>query len=395
MKDEIFIEIHYSNIKKYNQNISGDHFLTKREKNNSRIISVLSDGLGSGVKAKVLATLTSTMAANYIQNFKDIKKSAKTILQTLPVCNIRKISYATFTIVEIKNKDVRIIEYDNPDFILTLNDKIIDINKKNLTGILNNKRKYELKLSQFKAQYGNRIIFFSDGVSQAGMGTKKFPIGWGLESIKSFVSEIIKEQPEISAFNLSEKIIRMAQRLDQNKAKDDITCGVIFFRKPRKLLFISGPPIDKSKDREIAEHIKNFNGQIVICGGTTSKIVARELGKKIKFNLDLNNIDPEIPPTSSIDGIDLVTEGTITLGKTVEYLEKYSNFSNIKSNPVIKLINILLNNDKIYFLIGTKINEAHQDPNIPIELEIRRNIIKKMISLLEEKFLKETELKFI
>jgi len=136
-----------------------------------------------------------------------------------------------------------------------------------------------------------------------------------------------------------------------------------------------------------------FNGKKIICGGTTAKIVSRELDRKV--TVDLNDYDPEIPPCCIMEGIDLVTEGTITLSKILELLEKNVNPNSIKQNAAAKVLNQLLNSDIINFVVGTKINEAHQDPTIPFELGIRKNLINKLVKVLEEKYLKETKVQFV
>src|SRR6516162_9871948 len=119
MPDENFIEIDYSQRAKHGQLISGDVFLSEKVKEDGRIVSVLSDGLGSGVKASVLATMTATMALKFAATEMDIRRSAETIMDTLPICSVRKISYSTFTVVDMAGSgQTRIIEHGNPPFLL-------------------------------------------------------------------------------------------------------------------------------------------------------------------------------------------------------------------------------------------------------------------------------------
>lgn len=392
--EKCFVEVDYHQGFKYQQIVGGDVFLSHKIKEEDRTISVLSDGLGSGVKANVLATLTATMAVNFISNYKDVKKTAETIMRTLPVCKTRKISYSTFTIVDIEGLGkTRIIEYDNPPFIIIRDGRLLT---NEVIPLKLDYKKYKeniLNYTEFKPKLGDRIIFFSDGVSQSGIGTKKYPLGWGTDDVENYILSLVKNNPEISARELSQCIVNKAYANDSYKPKDDITCGVIYFRKPRKLLVLTGPPVSKEKDKELAEMINKFNGKRIICGGTTAKIVARELNKKIQ--IDLNDHDPEIPPGCRMDGIDLVTEGTITISKVLESLEQNSSYVKANRNAAAKLIDYILDSDVIQFVVGTKINEAHQDPNIPQELGIRRNLIKNIVKLLEEKYLKEIKLQFV
>ena len=158
-------------------------------------------------------------------------------------------------------------------------------------------------------------------------------------------------------------------------------------------MVLTGPPINRARDTKMAAMISDFPGTKIICGGTTANIVARELGGKIE--VDLTEFDPVIPPPSRMSGVDLVTEGTITLSKTAELLESGAEPEGLKGNAATRLLGHFLESDVIRFVVGTKINDAHQDPNLPAELDIRRNLIKRIVSLLETKHLKEASIQFI
>ncbi len=100
---ESFIEVDSCQRAKNGQLISGDVFLSENVKEEGRIVSVLSDGLGSGVKASVLATMTATMALKFAVSPMDIQASAEVIMDTLPICSVRQVSYSTFTVADISN----------------------------------------------------------------------------------------------------------------------------------------------------------------------------------------------------------------------------------------------------------------------------------------------------
>jgi Serine phosphatase RsbU, regulator of sigma subunit len=394
MSSNFFIEVDYQQIFKFKQIVGGDVFQQHKMKDEGRIITVLSDGLGSGIKANVLATLTTSMAVKFISGFKDIKKTAKVIMQTLPVCKERKISYSTFTIIDIESSGrTRIIEYDNPPFILIRDDRIVPVNSGIIKLPSGKTKENVLNYSDFEAALGDRIVFFTDGVSQSGIGTKKFPLGWGQFNIEDFVLKQVKNNPTISARELSKSIVLKAHFNDGYKSKDDITCGVIYLRRPRKLMVLTGPPTSPDKDKEFAEIFAGFAGKKIISGGTTANIVARELNRIV--SIDMNDCNNDVPPRSYMEGVELITEGTITIGKVLEVLEGNNPEAYVKENAVSELINYLLDSDIIHFVVGTKVNDAHQDPNFPFELGIRRNLIKNIVNLLEEKYLKHVELQYI
>jgi hypothetical protein len=387
-----FIEVDYCQSAKNGQIASGDIFLSRKFKEENRTISVLSDGLGSGVKANVLATLTATMALKYTSSFIDIKRTAEIIMDTLPICSVRKISYSTFTIVDMDTAgNTRIIEHENPPFLIIRDGKSIPIEKSSIH--LKKWQERQINFAQFQARLGDRIVFFSDGVSQAGMGEFRTPLGWGIKHVEEFAQQTVAGDMGISASALAKKITAKAQEIDCIGARDDITCGVMYFRNPRRLLVLTGPPFSRDKDPELARLVNTFDGRKVICGGTTANILGRLLNRDI--TMDLDGFDPEIPPTSRMKGVDLVTEGTITLGKVASVLEDGINPDALRPNAARQLATLLLNSDIVQFVVGTRINEAHQDPSIPAELDLRRNIIKRIAQQLEQKHFQETSIRYL
>jgi hypothetical protein len=250
-----------------------------------------------------------------------------------------------------------------------------------------------LQTCTFKPEKEDRIIFCSDGVSQSGMGSEQFPFGWERDNIASYAASLVSSEASISAGMLAGKIVTMAHKNDSYKAKDDISCATIYFREPRKLLICTGPPYEKEKDKLLSAKIEKFKGKVILCGGTTADIVARELNKTIVDELIFE--DPELPPESFLEGIDLVTEGILTLQKVNEILKKYNNSVRLGKGPADKIVRLLMESDEIHFIIGTRINIAHQDPNLPVELEIRRTVVKRIARLLEEKWLKKVSFEYI
>ena len=397
-RPETFIEVDHFQLRKHNQNAEGDVFLSQKNQNDGRVITALSDGLGSGVKAGVLASLTATMATKFISFNIPLKRAAEIIMNTLPVCSERGISYATFTLIDIDPaSQVKVVEYDNPPYILIREQTVVETHKESTAFERRDratapKRETTLLYSKFAAEPGDRLIFFSDGVSQAGMGTAANPFGWTTEKARDFALQAVQGNPRISARELARAVVREASARDGYKPQDDISCGVVYFRNPRDLLVITGPPVCAQSDKELARIFLAFNGKKIVSGGTTATIIARELGRTVKVNM--KSFDPKIPPDAEMEGADMVTEGIITLGAVTRILELHDPADAKEINPATRMVEHFLNSDRITFLVGTKINEAHQDPNMPVELEIRRNVIKKIAALLEEKFLKETRIQY-
>ena len=387
----MFIDIDCSQMKKYNQNAFGDYFVSKRYPDESRLVAVLSDGLGSGIKANILSCMTATMLSKFISNDQiPIRQAAEIIMNSLPVCKVRHISYSTFSAIDCYDDgNAKIVEEGNPDFVWIRDGEIINPPFETIQSQTFKNRK--LKIYKVKFELGDRVIFCSDGVTQSGLGGGKLKLGLRRDGLISLLKEKLAENPEISSSELSAYIVNQARNIETDrKPKDDISACVLYFRQPREALVFTGPPYHQQKDNEYAQMFWNFKGKKAISGGTTANLISRELNIPIKMDRTISI--GKLPAISYMDGIDLVTEGILTLTKTLEYLE---NSESDIDNAAGKLVKFLLDSDCINFMVGAKLNQAHYDPALPIEIEIRKNIIKKMADVLQDKYFKKVSVQYM
>ncbi|SFF73041.1 SpoIIE family protein phosphatase [Sunxiuqinia elliptica] len=376
------------------QIVCGDVFYTRRIKEEGRVILVLSDGIGHGVKANVLATLTASMALNYSSLHTKPDIAAHIFMRALPRSRDGKESYATFTIIEIEvDGMVRIVNYDNPPTLIFRNGDFfapreIEVNIRGAENVGK-----ILRIREFKPIKGDRIIFMTDGVVQSGLGGKRYPMGWGLDQVREFVQNQIARENEISATRLSKKILNQAAMNDLFELKDDTSCGIIHFRQPREFMLITGPPFYKIKDFEFVKRITEFPGKKIICGGTTAEIVARELDLEVQ--IQHRYYEAAIPPVADMEGFEMVTEGILTMGKVEEILESYTSDTRLGNSPPEEVVKLLMEHDIIHIIVGTRINWAHQDPDQSMDLEIRKVVVKRIVRLLEERFLKNVVVELV
>ncbi len=395
MNEDFFVEVDYQQKSYEGQRICGDIFLFSKVKEENRIVAVLSDGMGHGVKASILATLTATMAVNFTKEHKEPEKTAEIIMKTLPECSDRKMNYSTFTIIDIEQSNkVTILEYDNPDCIIIRDRKIFKpADNKTIKLDSDTNCSKIIRVCTFTPLKGDRILFCTDGITQSGLGTPRFPFGWGSDNVGRFAIDIVKQYPQISARNLAGKVLNMAYRNDGFQSKDDSTCGVIYFREPRELLICTGPPYNKEDDVTLAAEVRDFKGKKIVMGATTGDIISRELNLKIEDVFKFE--DPDLPPINEMEGIDLFTEGILTLNKVEKILKAYNPNTKLGRGPADEIVKLILESDSIDIIIGTRINIAHQDPHLPVELEIRRTVVNRIAQLLEEKLLKKVVVKYI
>ncbi len=373
----------------------GDVFMSDIFREDGRTILALSDGIGHGIRASVLASLTATMAMKYTRFHTKPEISSRIIMEALPKSNDGKGNYATFTIIELEiDGQVRIINYDNPPVLIIRNGKSFQPKEYELEVRGSENVGKVLRRREFIAHKEDRMVFLTDGVVQSGLGNKRYPMGWGMDNINEFVLNQVIRMPDISATKLARKIINQASMNDSFEVKDDTTCGVIYFRDPRKFMLITGPPFYKIKDYDFVDRIKSFNGKKIICGGTTAEIIARELDIEVEIQ-HIEKVKNMLPPVARMAGFEMVTEGILTLGKVEEILESYDSDTRLLDSPAEKVVKLLLQHDSIEIIVGTRINWAHQDPEQPLELELRKFVVKRIAKILTNKFFKHVEIEYL
>lgn len=370
-----FIDVAWDSLNKHNEELCGDK--VEIFKSELKTIIVLADGLGSGVKANILSTLTSKMMITMLQKGIELQEVIDTIASTLPVCSVRKIGYSTFSVIEIDQfLNCKVIEFDNPPIFILRDRKILDVVKKE---IISSGKK--IRISEFKLACGDEMVLCSDGVIHAGVG-QVLNHGWEWSHVANF----LERQNKKSAKSLTHSLIDACGLLYKGKPGDDTTAITVKVKSPEECYVLTGPPDDMKLDRKIVNEFIGQRGKKVVCGGTAGNIVSRELKEEIVTSL--NYEDPSIPPTAIIKGVDLVTEGVLTLKMTLDGLKAINSNCDIpdieRKNGVSQLLKMFVEESThIIFLVGHAINPAHQNPDFPVEFSIKTNIIKGIKEELE------------
>ncbi|HHT05148.1 MAG TPA: SpoIIE family protein phosphatase [Hydrogenispora sp.] len=372
----IYIDTEWASLSKYEEELSGDHVEVVRT--DDAVVAVLADGLGSGVKANILATLTAKIIATMVKNGATLEETIETVSHTLPVCQKRNLAYSTFTIIKITREGRGYVaEFDNPTLFFVRSGKLfhLDWEERTIEG-------RKIRESRFQVEPGDVLVTVSDGVVHAGIGGV-LNLGWQWEEVGKYIEKLVNLHPD--AETLSKWLITACSQLYTARPGDDTTALVLKVRTPRTLTVAVGPPKNKEDDAKIAQMIREEAGSKVICGGTTGSIIAREWGRDIE--VDLKNLDPEVPPYGRLRGVDLVTEGIITLSKTLEALkaEEGKNKRFEQKNAVALLSKMFMESDNIRFLVGKAINPAHQNPDLPLNLALKMQVVKEIAETLEQK----------
>ncbi|MEE1046610.1 MAG: SpoIIE family protein phosphatase [Clostridia bacterium] len=374
-------DIGYKSIYHYGEELCGDHVDIVEQNENSTVI-VLADGLGSGVKASILSTLTSKIISTMMAAGLPLEECVSTIAATLPVCSVRGVAYSTFTIMHIKdNETAEIIQYDNPHVILIRDNVSCDYPKTEMN--IDGKRIYK---STVKLCENDIFIAMSDGCPHAGIGTA-FNFGWKQEDIAAFMETI--SHCGYTAKTLSTILVDECNKLYGNRPGDDATACIVKIRKREPMNMLFGPPSNRSDCDRMMSLFFSKEGKHIICGGTTSSIAAKYLGKTLKPSLNFERSD--IPPIAEIDGVDLVTEGVITVNRVLEYAKDYLDKNesyeqwNFKRDGASLISRLLFEEaTDINFYVGRAINPAHQNPDLPINFSIKMNLVEELSACLRQ-----------
>lgn len=378
--NDLCADIGYKSINHYGEELCGDHVDVVERDENSTVI-VLADGLGSGVKASILSTLTSKIISTMMAEGMPIEECVATIAATLPVCTVRGVAYSTFTIIHLKdNAFAEIIQYDNPPVIVIRNDKNYDYPKTEMH--IDGKKIYK---SVIKLSENDLFVAMSDGCPHAGIGTA-YNFGWKREEIIDFIETIAP--CGYTAKNLSTILIDECNKLYGNQPGDDATACIVRIRKREPMNLLFGPPSNPDDCDRMMALFFSKEGKHIICGGTTSSIAAKYLRKPLKTGLQFTESD--VPPTAELEGADLVTEGVITVNKVLEYAKDYLGENvhyghwNFKQDGASKICRLLFEEaTDINFYVGRAINPAHQNPDLPINFSIKMNLVKELSQCLK------------
>lgn len=388
-KNEFYIDIAGKQQNCRREKVCGDTFIFKRMNNGTRSIIVLSDGMGHGVKANILSNITATIIANMDYDKLNVENMARMILKSLPICQVRKASYSTFSIVDINliTGIANIIEYDNPKRLTFRKGKRLQTIEEAFVVAASNTHQ-TIHSSRFRVREGDRIVIMSDGVAQSGMG-KKYRFGWTRDEVEQFAFNKINENLDISSAELASNIVWEAVCNDGGVTNDDVSCGVITIRKPKRLLLCTSVPTTEV-DKAYTDMIKHFDGVKIIAGFYLASLIAEQTGWKIKkHNVVINNNQF---PDWRMQNIDMVTESLVTLNQVHDILLKGTRFQP-NMGVAYDITQALLENDEINIVIG---KQRHKGWAYRIDdYDLRRSIMLNIISTLKDKYNKEVNVTYI
>lgn len=377
----VSIDVAWKSLNKHHEELCGDKVEILKTKDSD--IVILADGMGSGVKANILATLTSKILGTMFLKGASIESCVETIAKTLPVCKVREVAYATFSILQIFHSgDAYLVEFDNPDCVFVRDKNVVKYPYEER--IIEGKKIHEYR---FKVQLNDCFVIMSDGVIYAGVGDL-LNFGWTWDSMAEYTLKCTKET--LSASRLAAMLSQACNDLYGQKPGDDTTIAVTRVIKRQVVNIFTGPPKNKEDDERLMKEFMAMEGKKVVSGGTSANIAARILHKNIVTSLDY--ADPNVPPMATIEGLDLVTEGVLTIGKALKLLRRYEKddfdvefFDELDANNGASKIAKLIIEEctEVNLFVGTAMNVAHQNMNLPFDLSVRMNLVEQLKDVAE------------
>ncbi len=366
-----YIDNSYVSLNKHDEELCGDRVETAYYNGTQTL--VLADGMGSGVRANILSSLTAKIICTMMSSGMSVEDCVETIAATLPMRKDVMVAYSTFTILQITSDgDAYMVQFDNPLSVLLRNGKAVEYPVE--INIIGDKTLYETRM---KVELGDTFVMFSDGVSHAGIGIS-MSFGWQSEHICSFLES--KCSVSDSPHTIAAKLVDAAKELYLGVMGDDTTVAVMKVRERCEVSVMLGPPADPKDDIRVIEEFLSRPGKKIVSGGTTSKIVSKYLGQTVETCLDY--LDPKIPPAGRMKGVDIVTEGVITMGRVMELSQQMVDQTlpvdwKDKQDAATTVAKMLFEEaTDVNIFVGRAMNPAHQNPNLPINFSIKLKIVE-------------------
>lgn len=372
----VFYEVFPYSLIRHGEEVCGDHVKIFRAP--GKTMAVLSDGLGSGIKAAILARLTTEIIVTMLQASAPLQEVLATVTGTLPTCRVRGLAYATFAILQIEHQtgQFQLVSFDSPPPVLLKNREPHRLEPRPVT--LGDK---SLLVSEGVLHDGDFLGLMSDGVLYADKTPVMNP-NWDWNEIAACLATAAKAGRG-SAQGLVQAVMQKTRRRYGDCVGDDATFVGVLARKPRRLMVFTGPPTEKKRDEACVDRLLRFDGRRVVCGGTTANIVAEYWGEPVRT--EERTAREGIPPIASLPDIDLVTEGILTLARTLEILKESQGNSRrlpVDRNGAVLLARELLRADTITILAGESVNPYYQNPQLPRTISIRRSLVTQIADLL-------------
>lgn len=368
VKRYLHFEVKIDQRTKKSRQVCGDAVLVIR--NDSMTTVIVCDGIGSGTEAYVAARMCRSRIERLLEEKFSLRETFLCVAASMEQWKQPGKPYAAFTIAQIRNDGTaQILGYESPQaiWITTHQAQTLPQRKFGVDGICG----YE---SACCLEQTEGLLLLTDGITQSGIGA--YPGGWQSEGVAGHISHL---RTKNQLTDLTGQVQNKALALNDGIDHDDATAVWIQCRQGKSLYIWTGPPAEKLMDMAVAERFYNMPGKKVVCGATTAAILARTFGKEVQIDKEPTSLIA--PPKYFLEGVDLVTEGAVTLNQLNNVLElQPEDFYEISA--VTELYDLLMASDRVHILVGSGKNPANDDTCF-----VQRGVLsrEKIIPLIADK----------
>jgi hypothetical protein len=366
-----FVEGFHFQLPKRGHKHSGD--IIKICRHAGGTFAVLADGMGSGVAANVGASVVCEYLARLVEGGTPGVAAMEAGLRTLRRARLTGNPWAALSVASIgANGQAELFSYESPPALL--------LAASGPEELAFSPEYWEAEIvhrANAQLRSGEAILLVSDGVTHAGM-ERGLPRGWGIEGVMKFVrTETSDRTGQVS--RVPSALVHQAYALNHRQANDDMTALVLVLRKPRVLNILSGPPARPSDDARVAKAFMDAEGRKAVCGGTTTRILAKFLG-----------VSPTVHPGEfgcpshyDVPGLDLASEGAITLNR-LNNIFLQPELADRAGHGPSRLLQLLSDADEIHFWVGQAANPRQHDVLKPAGLLDRNEVILALADKLRQ-----------
>lgn len=380
------VEYSWNSLNKVGEELCGDSVMIRSKPDS--FVAVLSDGLGSGVKASILSTLTAEVASRMFETGASVEDVVQTLAETLPECSVRQLAYATFAVLTVAHgTHAQLVEFDSAPLILIRNHTLINLpmEEREVSG-------RTIREVRFELEENDIMVLISDGYEHAGLGGI-YRLGWGWNNIALAVQRFVNAGIS-DTLKLTQAMASTCMKLYDDKPGDDATVICMKVRPAIRAAVLTGPPANKELDEFAVERFMSTEGAKIICGGSTAQMAARVLHEELlvdwvppaKRKPDEPKRKKGSPPIAMLKGMDLVTEGILTLGQAAEILRVSKTIYDLPHDKDAStlLARYLLLADEIFFIVGSAIN-PNQVADIIRGESMRMVYVRELVQILNER----------
>lgn len=344
----VHVEVEQAQSSKKPHDPCGD--VTACERTPAATTLVCADGIGSGIRARIAAQMCASRILELLRLGFSPRKAFTAVARTMEQARDPSRPFAAFTLARVRNDGMAtVVSYESPPAVL--------VSRRHAAALPQSPMELGGAMAMESNCYlepGDAILVMSDGITQAGIGSR-FPLGWQTEGVVRWLNDRLTDGLEVPS--LPQHLLDEARRL-WVQGGDDCTVAMAHCRRGQIVNLFTGPPANRADDAHAVRRFVQSEGLKIVCGGSTAELVARVLKQRVCVEQDAKSLIA--PPRYEIEGIDLVTEGAVTLNQVYNVIDEDIR-ELTEDSGVTELCALLQIADRVNLFVGGAKSKAAGD----------------------------------